>query len=65
MHHSIDYEKIQQLIIEDCMWGICRSCGEEQPHCEPEARNYLCENCGEREVFGAEENLFMLENYFD
>ncbi len=40
--------------------GFCRSCGEEQDGCEPDARNYECENCGEFEVFGAEEFLFMV-----
>lgn len=65
MHHSIDYDRIQALIIEDNMMGVCRSCGEEQPYCEPDARRYTCETCGEKEVFGAEEYLFMLENYFE
>jgi hypothetical protein len=27
---------------------------------EPDARNYLCEACGERRVFGAEEILLMM-----
>lgn len=40
--------------------GFCMSCGSEQDGCEPDARNYECEKCGENQVFGAEECLFML-----
>lgn len=38
--------------------GICLACGEEQDGCEPDARNYVCESCGEKFVYGAEEILF-------
>jgi hypothetical protein len=37
--------------------GLCLACGNEQGGCEPDARNYECEACGERQVFGAEELL--------
>ena len=37
--------------------GICKACGEEQGCCEPDARKYECEACGENEVYGAEELL--------
>jgi len=37
--------------------GFCFSCGHQQGGCEPDARNYTCENCGEPEVFGAAEIL--------
>ena len=40
--------------------GICTACGFEQDGCEPDARKYLCEACGERTVYGAEELLMML-----
>ena len=40
--------------------GICIACGEDQGGCEPDAREYECESCGEKQVFGAEELLFML-----
>lgn len=39
--------------------GFCLACGEPADGCEPDARNYKCEACGEREVFGAEEVLMM------
>ena len=35
--------------------GFCLACGNEQEGCEPDARNYVCEACGERQVFGASE----------
>lgn len=40
-------------------WGMCRACGEAQEGCEDDARNYECECCGEREVFGAGELVMM------
>ncbi len=39
--------------------GLCLACGEEQDGCEPDARRYKCESCGERKVYGAEELLMM------
>jgi hypothetical protein len=40
--------------------GFCRACGEDAYDCEPDAQNYECECCGENQVFGAEEFLYML-----
>lgn len=37
------------------MIGFCINCGAERDCCEPDARNYECEECGENKVFGAEE----------
>jgi hypothetical protein len=37
--------------------GFCRACGADADGCEPDARHYTCEVCGESEVFGAEEML--------
>lgn len=39
--------------------GFCLACGEEADGCEPDARNYTCESCGKREVYGAAEILLM------
>lgn len=39
--------------------GFCLACGHEQEGCEPDAREYVCEECGEKKVYGAEECLFM------
>lgn len=42
--------------------GFCLACGEESDSCEPDARCYPCESCGEpRSVFGAEEVLLMVQ----
>lgn len=37
--------------------GFCISCGAEADDCEPDARRYKCESCGERDVYGAHEIL--------
>jgi hypothetical protein len=49
---------------EDCMFGMsnagfCIACGEESDGCEPDARNYPCDACGKRKVFGAPELILM------
>jgi predicted RNA-binding Zn-ribbon protein involved in translation (DUF1610 family) len=41
---------------DDCR-GFCLACGAEAYGVEPDARHYLCENCGKHEVYGAEELL--------
>lgn len=40
--------------------GICVLCGEDAEGCEPDARRYECESCGERGVYGTEELLMRL-----
>lgn len=40
--------------------GICLACGNDQEGCEPDARKYECEACGERQVYGAEELIMMV-----
>jgi Zn finger protein HypA/HybF involved in hydrogenase expression len=44
--------------------GFCLVCGNEQSGCEPDARRYQCEACGESQVYGAEE-LALLEIAID
>lgn len=39
--------------------GICLACGSDQDGCEPDARKYECESCGEKQVYGASELLMM------
>jgi hypothetical protein len=39
--------------------GYCVFCGEERGECEPDAREYECETCGQPGVYGAEELLIM------
>lgn len=40
--------------------GFCLACGNEQEGCEPDAREYECEACGEKKVYGASEIVMML-----
>ena len=54
---SFKLEDIQRADGE--MNGFCLACGFEQGGCEPDARKYQCESCGEKQVFGASELLFM------
>lgn len=39
--------------------GFCIKCGADKPNCEPDARKYECDECGENAVYGAEELLLM------
>jgi predicted RNA-binding Zn-ribbon protein involved in translation (DUF1610 family) len=39
--------------------GICTACGEDVDGCEPDARKYECEVCGEKAVYAPEELLIM------
>ncbi len=40
--------------------GFCVACGAEAGEIEPDAREYECEACGEKAVYGAEELLLMV-----
>lgn len=53
----ISEEDFRELV-ENC-GGICLSCENQQSGCEPDVRNYQCEECGANQVFGAEELLVM------
>ena len=50
-------EDIQDAMEEQC--GFCVECGAERECCEPDAREYECDECGERGVYGAEELIVM------
>ena len=39
----------------DANCGFCRACGKRHKMVEPDARNYTCYTCGNKQVFGAEE----------
>lgn len=60
-HPSITFSRVKYaaqrrtLALDNC--GFCLACGHEQDGCEPDARNYECEACGKKQVFGAEEIL--------
>jgi hypothetical protein len=60
IHKSITTERLTEMIERDDCEGICTACGEDAYGVEPDARNYACECCGARKVFGAEELLFIV-----
>lgn len=43
----------------DSMAGFCLACGAWKDGCEPDARKYECDECGEHKVYGAEEIALM------
>lgn len=61
MHKSITYDKISNAVRREMFGtdnpGFCVDCGHEQDGCEPDAREYSCEICGEKTVYGAAELL--------
>ena len=56
---QISIDRIMEAIEADDGIGFCVACGEEQGGCEPDARGYTCECCGEPKVYGAEELLLI------
>jgi len=64
MHKSITPNKVMEAVKREMFGtdnpGFCITCGKEAKGCEPDARNYECEACGKREVFGAQELLMHL-----
>jgi len=57
-HPSITEDRIIEAVQVDDNLGFCNACGEDAYGVEPDARNYTCESCGEKQVFGAPEFLF-------
>jgi hypothetical protein len=60
-HASITIERVTEACEREMFSldnpGFCLGCGEEADGCEPDAREYQCESCGERKVYGAAELL--------
>ena len=56
---KIPYEVIEQAIESDEYIGYCLACGSEHEGIEPDAREYLCDQCSSHQVYGAEEILIM------
>jgi hypothetical protein len=50
-------EEIQEA--DENQAGFCLLCGEEKDGCEPDAREYSCDCCGEPAVYGAQELVMM------
>ncbi len=63
LHLSITSKRIEDAVKREIFGldnpGFCVDCGNEQDGCEPDARGYMCEACGEYKVYGAAELLFM------
>lgn len=57
LHPSITADRILEACGRRHNPGFCLACGEDAEGCEPDAREYECEICGERAVYGAEELL--------
>jgi len=57
---NVTMDQVLEAIESDDNIGFCTACGEEAYGVEPDARRYKCESCGERQVYGAEELLFMM-----
>lgn len=64
MHTALTPERIMEAAERQMFGtdnpGFCIACGAEADDCEPDARSFKCEACGERKVFGASELLFMI-----
>jgi hypothetical protein len=63
-HAAITFERVTEAVEREMTSldnpGFCLACGEEAMGCEPDARAYECESCGEREVYGAAELLISM-----
>lgn len=64
IHSSITGDRVVDAILR---WqhgldnpGFCLACGADAEGCEPGARRYECEICGEKQVYGASEVLLMM-----
>lgn len=64
VHTSVTIERVTEAVEAQLTsldnLGFCIQCGEEADGCEPDAREYRCESCGQRAVYGAEELLLMI-----
>lgn len=56
---KITTDQIMEAIESGEYAGFCLACGAEAYGVEPDARRYTCEECGAKQVYGAEELLIM------
>jgi hypothetical protein len=58
-HPSITVDRVAEAVTRRMTTldnpGFCLGCGEEAMGCEPDARAYECESCGDPLVYGADE----------
>ena len=55
----ISLDEIMSAVESGDYVGFCLACGDETSGVEPDAREYECESCGAKKVYGAEELLIM------
>lgn len=64
IHKSVTLARVMRACeaeMNDCENpGFCLACGADADGCEPDARNYECDECEQPMVFGAAEVLMML-----
>jgi predicted heme/steroid binding protein len=53
-------DDVLQALEEDAYLGFCLACGAQHDGIEPDARRYVCEECGAHRVYGAEEILLVM-----
>lgn len=58
--HKVTMNRIMAAVEAGDGTGFCLACGAERGECEPDAREYECEECGQHKVYGAEELLMQL-----
>lgn len=56
---KVTLNMIVDAVEQDDNIGFCVKCGHEAWAVEPDAQRVICEDCGERAVFGAEQLLLM------
>jgi len=56
----LNADRVMAAVRADDGTGFCKACGADQLGCEPDARNVICESCGQPEVYGSEECLIGL-----
>lgn len=59
IHRLITAGRVMAALEADEYVGFCNACGGTDYGVEPDARGYECPDCGEHQVNGAEEYLFM------
>ena len=52
-------KQLEKYMQSDECRGFCLACGKSQSGVEPDARKYVCENCNQPKVYGAEELVLM------
>ena len=64
VHSSITVDRVTEAVEAQFTSldnpGFCIACGADADNCEPDAREYRCECCRQRAVYGAEQLLMMI-----